>query len=106
MDSQNVDPLKQDPKESKVILFEEAVRTLPRIGRRLTEGGATASEKLIPECQKLVDTCQVLFGAEVCALHLIRGGYAVLEAHIGYEHPHGTPIEFPRLRDGLRYRVD
>lgn len=87
------------------LAFADAARTLGRIGREIVEEKYSRNETLIQACEELLEKCQELFGAEVCAIFLVRNGEAVLEAHRGYTHPYGTPIPFETLRKELRYKI-
>ena len=88
-----------------VVAFADAASTLHRIGREIVQGKNSRNETLIQACEELLEKCEALFRAEVCAIFLVRDGQAVLEAHRGYTHPYGTPIPFETLREELRYKI-
>lgn len=86
--------------------FEDAARTLHRIGREIIrENRSPGDAAMTQACNDLVEKCQALFGAEVCAIFIVRDREAVLEAYRGYEHPYGTQIDFATLQGKLRYAV-
>ncbi len=78
---------------------------LRRIGREIVEEKDSRSAARTQACEELIEKCQELFRAEVCAIFLVRDGEAVLEAHRGYTHPCGTPIPFATLHKELRYKL-
>lgn len=54
--------------------------------------------------QELLKQCQSLFGAEVCAIFLVRGRKVVLEDHIGYTKFDETEISSKALQKGMTYQ--
>jgi len=63
-------------------------------------------EALLKECGELLEKCQELYNAEVCAIFIVRNGWVQLEAHRGYTHPFGSPIAFETLQREIRYRFE
>lgn len=86
-----------------VLALSEAINELPAVSQVINEKGP---DSLLKECKKLLEKCGDLFRAEVCAIFIVRNGWAELEAHGGYVHPLGSQIEFEILRQKLRYRVE
>lgn len=54
---------------------------------------------------ELLEECQTLFRADVCAIFLIRGKQIELEGHRGYTKANGEEIDLKELREHLRYEV-
>lgn len=86
-----------------MVALSETIRTLLDVNQVIRENGPSSIHE---GCNKLLEKCQELLSAEVCAIFIIKGRYAELEACRGYTSPHGIEINFEELRETLRYQVD